>query len=355
MHPQQSAEFLSAIKQENYVSPNIAKFPECNQEAIQTLLDFDVKLKPLAPVKPDRNIKSASNFDADAIRSHFNCGPIKSAESNVSVLREWEPGKALAAQTGQVISVLEVNHATGGNDLLNKMKNNFPRCRGRYTFGDCEYLIFDNQNFGRIELPGIRFFDDADFVFIPSSKQYAALSDGFTWTENQEPKFTSGLSDGTSFVRELLSMQYELVLKQRILNSNSRRVLPGVPDDRVKKRAERLLSRSNLLAQLSITDFDAELDKLAFHYGFHFEDYLELRDLAFDHLLAIANHLELQNRPGGETVRERIRKKYDLGATWRSQQDALSREQQFNAWKLKNPTVLEDVKTKPAKKKSAGK
>jgi hypothetical protein len=355
MHPQQSAEFLSTIKQDSYVSPNIAKFPECNQEAIRTLIDYEVKLKPLAPVKPDRNIKSASDYEADAIRSHFNCGPIKSAESNVGVLREWEPGKALAAETGRVISVLEVNRAQGGHELLNKMKTGFPTCRARYTFGDCEYLIFDNQNFGRIELPGIRYFDDADFVFIPSDEKCTTLSDSFTWTENQEPRFTSALSDGTSFVRELLSMQYALVSKQRILNSNSRRVLPGVPDDRVKKRAERLLSRSNWLAQLSVTDFDAELDKMAFHYGFHFDDYLELRDLAFDYLVTIANHLGVKGKPGGETVRERIRMKYDLGATWRSQQDALSRERQFKAWKMQNPPVAQDVKAKPVKKKSAGK
>ena len=355
MHAQHSAEFLSAIKQDNYVSPNIAKFPECNQEAIRTLIDYEVKLKPIAPVKPDRNIKSASDYEADAIRSHFNCGPIKSAESNVSVLREWEPGKALAAQTGQVISVLEVNHATGGNDQLNKMKTSFPACRGRYTFGDCEYLIFDNQNFGRIELPGIRFFDDADYVFIPSSEKYATLSDSFTWAQNQEPKFTSALSDGTSFVRELLSMQYDYVTKQRSFNNRMRRVLPGVPVDRVKRRAEKLLGRSSWVSSLSALEFDAELDKLAFHYGFHFEDYLELRDLAFDHLITIADYLGVKDRPSGETVRERIRKKYDLGATWRSHQDAFSREQQFKAWKMQNPTVATDVKAKPAKKKSAGK
>ena len=343
MHPQQSAEFLSNIKQDDYQSPTIEKFASEHRQPIQTLLELGVRLKPVSPRPEGWTTKSPYDADADPMRRRFNCDPVKNAKSTYGTLREWQPGWGLVAITGERISVLET-YSDEGRSLLNSMTATLPKLRGTFAIGDREFKIFDNQNIGRIELPGFRFYDNDDFVFIPG-----ASIDGIQWCENSEPRFDNTLGYKPDFAHELISMHYTWALKQRRSQDKFRKIETKAPLGRVSDNTSSFLKGFDWNAISRDKRFNQALDGLAFHFGFHLPDSLHSRDMAFDWLKSNAESNAIEEKSGMLSVAERIRINFDLGAKWKLHQTRIAQKH------LHIPKPTKPVKKKSVMKVSAGK
>ena len=315
MYAQQTAEFLSKISQPDYVSPNIEKFDSQHREPIQTLLDVGVRLKPVNPRALDWTTKSPYKADPDPIRRKFNCEPVKTASNSRGVLREWQPGWGLVATTGERISVLEILLEYEGEKILTSMKASMPKVRARYTFGNCEYIMFDNQHIGRIDLPGLRFFDNDDFVFIPGA-QIPGSTETFSWCEHQEPRFDNTIGYSPEFTFELITLHFNWASKQRRRHDTFRKVNPMRPKSRITDSARELLRNFDWNYLTSTNLFNTKLDAIAFHFGFHLNDSLDSRDAAFDAMTSCAEINQLFKQFDKAAVVERIRFNYDLGAYW---------------------------------------